>query len=506
MNLHLSSLVDEQRIVDNFLSTRTELYNIEPVGIGTPYVESLLSYIARLAEKHNISETVMLKEVFAPVMENENIKIDVSQRGNTYREHLANGISTFSLELISSIEKLTGRKDIQYTTMINWGGLFNENIVNRNRRWCPLCLEMFQQELGIVYEPLLWAISEIKVCDRHQISLKELCPHCGKKMSYIHRNLIVGHCQYCLKWLGESNSNENKILSEDQKNVLKNYKQLFEVSPSLRSFPNKNCISNVLQKLEKQLEFESLLQFSKFLGVNYSGMFYWVKNKRNPSPEKLLHIANKLSCTIYEMISDENLYLKVKVDDFDKSRKVSKITIVEMESYLRDAAYTKSTPKSLAEVCRVGGFSRTAAKNNFPHLSQLILDNFALHRKNSVIQRQKDIEIILKEILTHERPKSLKKSLKDYGLSIRTAQKYHPELCKKIIERHQQFIKIGKEKRIKVIEKEIKTIMLGLHQKGIYPSFSQINKVISDPNIFMERHFRTFRNEMLESLGIKFEG
>lgn len=135
----------------------------------------------------------------------------------------------------------------------------------------------------------------------------------------------------------------------------------------------------------------------------------------------------------------------------------------------------------------------------------MILDNFELHRRKSLKQRQKDIKIILNEILTHKTPKSLKKSLEDYGISVRTAQKYHPALCKKIIERNQQFIKICKEQRISAIEDEIKSIVLDLHQKGIYPSMNQIKKVISNPNIFLEKHFRRFRNEMLKSLGYELK-
>jgi len=37
------------------LPSRSRLYRLEPIGIGTPYVESLTGYIARLAETHCIT-------------------------------------------------------------------------------------------------------------------------------------------------------------------------------------------------------------------------------------------------------------------------------------------------------------------------------------------------------------------------------------------------------------------------------------------------------------------
>lgn len=40
---------------------RSRLYHLEPIGIGTPYVESLTSYIARLAEAHCLTPKLLLE-------------------------------------------------------------------------------------------------------------------------------------------------------------------------------------------------------------------------------------------------------------------------------------------------------------------------------------------------------------------------------------------------------------------------------------------------------------
>jgi len=37
------------------LPRRSLLYSLEPIGVGTAFVESLSSYVARLAEAHSIS-------------------------------------------------------------------------------------------------------------------------------------------------------------------------------------------------------------------------------------------------------------------------------------------------------------------------------------------------------------------------------------------------------------------------------------------------------------------
>ena len=40
---------------------RSRLYSLEPVGMGTPHVESLTSYIARLAEAHCVTPRILIE-------------------------------------------------------------------------------------------------------------------------------------------------------------------------------------------------------------------------------------------------------------------------------------------------------------------------------------------------------------------------------------------------------------------------------------------------------------
>ena len=46
---------------DKILPERTHLYHLQPLGIGSIFVESLTGYIARLAEAHDISPAMPLQ-------------------------------------------------------------------------------------------------------------------------------------------------------------------------------------------------------------------------------------------------------------------------------------------------------------------------------------------------------------------------------------------------------------------------------------------------------------
>src|SRR5208283_4207540 len=48
------------------LRPRTYLYHLEPLGVGTPLVESLTSYIGRLAAAHAVSLGILSTKEFGP--------------------------------------------------------------------------------------------------------------------------------------------------------------------------------------------------------------------------------------------------------------------------------------------------------------------------------------------------------------------------------------------------------------------------------------------------------
>src|SRR5260221_14560420 len=53
------------------ISPRSRLYHLEPVGKGTPFVESLASYVTRLAEAHCVSPKSLVINEVLPVLGRE---------------------------------------------------------------------------------------------------------------------------------------------------------------------------------------------------------------------------------------------------------------------------------------------------------------------------------------------------------------------------------------------------------------------------------------------------
>src|SRR5215211_5768424 len=55
------------------LPPRSRLYSLVPIGLGTPYVESLTSYVSRLAVAHCLEVGKLIAGVIAPAIGKNNV-------------------------------------------------------------------------------------------------------------------------------------------------------------------------------------------------------------------------------------------------------------------------------------------------------------------------------------------------------------------------------------------------------------------------------------------------
>ena len=153
-------------------------------GIGSALVESLTSYVARLADAHDVSiGTLVTREVLPKAREEfrrHEYKNPPIESTFLYDAHTLNGVVQHSQDWVSVLEQLTGVRGLQYLTMRTWRQVISgADLLRRRRAWCPLCLENWRGSNQRVYEPLLWGLKEVSVCPTHACPLVERCPHCG---------------------------------------------------------------------------------------------------------------------------------------------------------------------------------------------------------------------------------------------------------------------------------------------------------------------------------------
>lgn len=73
--------------------------------------------------------------------------------------------------------------------------------LRRGRAWCPACMYWAKRRDEIYYDRLLWAIAAMERCPDHQVSLVNLCPHCGVQQLAYHSTAGMAQCAKCLRSL-----------------------------------------------------------------------------------------------------------------------------------------------------------------------------------------------------------------------------------------------------------------------------------------------------------------
>ena len=283
MEVDVLSINELESNINQYLASRTKIYNVDPIGVETAYIESLSSYITRLASQHSLSVTTFLKMMVSPLLERDHIKKELESGISKGLSKFINENSIVTLECVNALEILTGRKDIINLTMLNWTGIFHQDIRSETKKWCSKCFSEREKDSLDIYEPLLWSLKDIEKCDIHNQKLEYKCQYCSKTIPYFHSNLQLGFCPYCQSWLGEDENVSICELTQEEQFIYLNYKQLIQESPKLKHFPSANFLSMYLNKVKGKLNIKSKMEFSEMLDITYVSLSRWMNNSFQPN-------------------------------------------------------------------------------------------------------------------------------------------------------------------------------------------------------------------------------
>lgn len=178
----------------------TRLFPLTPIGIGTPLVEGLASYLASLAAEHSISVRDLVRDQLLPLTASAHLggKVKVKVFGHWKS---INGMADITREVVSALEIATGLKSFQYLSMLRFAGLISPDVVSAQRKWCSYCLDEFQTK-GRVFEPLVWSLETVSFCSKHRVALNRNCRKCGRDSVAVQGFSRPGFCPRCFAWLG----------------------------------------------------------------------------------------------------------------------------------------------------------------------------------------------------------------------------------------------------------------------------------------------------------------
>ena len=182
--------------------SRPVLYGRTPKGVGTPFVESLTGFLARLAAARGLLVTDVLDRLVRPLLPPGTLR---PRRDLSW--FLTRHVSSFdgagdpAVPVVRALEHLTGQPDLVLHTFLPWRGLLCPHgpgaVRQGGKRWCCRCLEAMHAHGMEPWEPLLWRLAPATRCPEHRVPLSERCPSCGRTLHVVTQRVPSGYCERC---------------------------------------------------------------------------------------------------------------------------------------------------------------------------------------------------------------------------------------------------------------------------------------------------------------------
>jgi transcriptional regulator with XRE-family HTH domain len=500
---------------------RSRLYNLKPLGLGTIYIESLTSYITRLAQAHCMPVGILFQSEIAPLLkinyvlnthENYLDPINLCQR---YTQSL-NGTGLTSHIVVNSLKALTQCQYLNSLTLLNFKEIFSsKNLLRNYKAWCPFCYDDWQAEGQIIYEPLIWVFTSVTVCQIHHQPLQTQCPHCQKEINFIGAYSRLGYCTQCLGWLGISLQAEglnNEIFLDEpvdwQSWVFSNIGELLAISPCLSSPYSQNTIKEGFSVYINQVTAGNISVFSKLIGINNTTLHYWYIGERSPILSTLLEICFILEVPLVSFLDGKASFidaLKIK-ERFNFKQKIKQYKLnknlddKKIEILLIEACKEEPPPSLVKLQKRLGFKNKQLLISLFPDLISIITKrHYTYCRKNTFSNIQ---EMLLQSLNTDEYPPpTLTEVGRRIGINNTTLYKYCPDLCRAISAKYRTYRKECAIKNDEKIKNTVRQAALKLHAEGIKPNISQIIKLLPKPGLMKNKKAIAVAKEILYELG-----
>lgn len=395
---------------------RSHLYHLKPIGLGTPFVESLTSYITRLAEAHCVSLRDLIKQEFFPLYGRSYLPhtTDDHNISTFWKDSPAlNGTNHSTRDFIRVLEQLTLYDNLCYLSMLPWAELLScRYLIRRSKAWCPYCYQEWLEEGMPLYDPLLWALEVVTICLRHKCQLKTYCQHCNSQSTMLAAMGKAGHCSHCGAWLGTEltmeNSHCNTVIKDVlnwQRFVILTIGQMLSTSPT---FPDSIGREGFARAIEEYLHYFAdgkISVLARKLHISRRTIRDWKQGLQLPQLESLLQCCYLLNVSPLEFFN-ATIAMKSRIsrkplpEQLEVKEKVKKqyrvLPLEEIRKKLEaELLIMEGSPSPMSAVAKRLEYDHSFLRRHFPELCQMISDRNRAFRSK---KREERKQAILDEI------------------------------------------------------------------------------------------------------------
>lgn len=493
------------------LPPRSRLYRLEPIGVGTPDVESLTGYITRLAAAHSVDAGTLFREELVPLFNRSYL---LTPEGKPVPSalvfvktiHALNGMSRGAEAWVSALETLTCFDHLRHLTLLGWKDVLTLRSLTRTKRaWCPDCFTEQRDQRQPMYDALAWTLNYVAVCVRHRRRLETLCPRCGKWSALLTGKARAGYCFHCQAWLGSSAAARGEAddgLAGDLMHDMRAATvvgEMLALSPKFPALLAKHRFSTLVSEHIAHCTKGNTSAFARFIEVDYLKVKQLKSGVNLPPLNVLVHILQRLGLSVSDFFSGRRAVVELPeqrdIQPLPKKSEAirflqSALTDANRPStgelakrigYKQEGQFRQICPELCKEITArhkparqpqsfyrprlqtdrairdalsgalvenpVPPTQTVAARLGYKYAATLkqrcpdLYHRLRQRRRVYLQQRAEQTKNILQAVLKEEPPPTLRSVRQRLGYTTDTTLKYqHPELCRAIVARHQDFV------------------------------------------------------------------
>jgi transcriptional regulator with XRE-family HTH domain len=435
----------------------SRLYSLEPVGVGTPFVESQTGYLARLSQAHALSVSLLFGYELAPLLGKEYLRRAAARSGyacrlfaSTFRPlaRAMNGVGKGASEWVRILQSLTLRTELRFLTLLPCRAVLSQDqLLRPGRAWCPVCYEEWRARGDVVYEPLLWAVKAVKVCHLHGLPLSTVCSYCQRLLHPLSSHSRPGYCSRCEMWLGAPADRVGATgLSEEQMAAemwaAGAVGEVIAGAPALERPPERASALDAI-RLCLSAHMGKLPALAESLGVNKATLWQWGKGRNMPRLDLLLRLCRHFGVSLLGLITGKEMPTRDSYTALSR-RKLRLVNTRRARSALDEdearrvllSALEESPPPPLQSVAARIGRDGNTLRYRFARLCRAVVERYACYRKSGRTGEWNEVERVLRAELEKEFPASMAAVARRLGYDSKTLKKRWPELCREISARH----------------------------------------------------------------------
>jgi len=275
---------------------RSTLHALAPIGLGTPHVESLLSYFCRLVVSHSVSVAALSRQVAKTVGWELSDKFD-------WHASQVSGIGEAANNWSAALSALTSVERLDRLTLLSWRHVTAQsNLAAACSRWCPQCLAEDLETGKTPYFRLAWDVKAVTVCSKHKTQLVHVCPDCGRTNARHNSAYVVpGWCAHCGGFLG----NVIHLVPARPEEIWKASQvgSVLQAQPTLASAPTRELLHETIGDLVTRLDNGKGALFARRIGLSKGTVHHWLKDGGIPTLPAHLRIASQAGVALPALLT-----------------------------------------------------------------------------------------------------------------------------------------------------------------------------------------------------------